>query len=315
MYPYGDFYYREGEGEGEGAGTSKRTLALVTLVLVLALIGVGVVVYFLVLKPKWQAQSNPQPQPPPPPNGGPPNPPQPQPPVTGGTFTREMLVCNRAWGKANEKTPLGDAAVVVLDAFDAQASAVAALSAQGKLVIGYISAGSTENWRPDKDKFPPSAVGETMNGWKGEKWINLKQWSSLKPVMTDRLKMVKGKGFRAVEFDNASVDSKAGGKLRTENLAYIQWLAETAHGLGLLAVMKNGPQYASSTVAWCDALITEDAVKFPDDAKQYAAYKQAGKPVWDFEYDPLKNKNKVDMSIFSDVSLENSSKGWVRQAR
>jgi len=72
-----------------------------------------------------------------------------------------------------------DAEVYDIDLFDNEASVVAALHAQGRKVICYISAGSWEDWRPDKDQFPPEIIGKAYeagrvkNGWTSARLINL----------------------------------------------------------------------------------------------------------------------------------------------
>ena len=47
------------------------------------------------------------------------------------------------------------------------------LHAKGRKVICYISVGSWEDWRPDKDTFPPEVLGRDYEGWRGERWAGL----------------------------------------------------------------------------------------------------------------------------------------------
>ena len=58
-----------------------------------------------------------------------------------------------------------DVDVYDLDLFETDASIVAALHAQGRKVIGYISVGSWEDWRPDAARFPPEVIGRDYEGW------------------------------------------------------------------------------------------------------------------------------------------------------
>ena len=53
-----------------------------------------------------------------------------------------------------------DVDVYDIDLFDNEASTVDALHAQGRKVICYVSVGSWEDWRPDKDQFPDSVIGK-----------------------------------------------------------------------------------------------------------------------------------------------------------
>src|SRR6185436_19329967 len=61
------------------------------------------------------------------------------------------------------------------------------LHAKGRKVICYISVGSWEDWRPDKDQFPPEVLGKDYEGWKGEKWLDVRQIEKLAPIMLARL--------------------------------------------------------------------------------------------------------------------------------
>src|SRR5215510_2955588 len=49
------------------------------------------------------------------------------------------------------------------------------LHAKGRKVIGYISVGSHEDWRPDKENFPPEVLGKAYEGWKGERWLDIRR--------------------------------------------------------------------------------------------------------------------------------------------
>ena len=76
---------------------------------------------------------------------------------------------------------------------------------QGRKVIGYISVGSWEDWRPDKDQFLADVLGKDYEGWPGEKWLDIRQIDRLAPIMLARLDLCKEKGFDAVEPDNIEI--------------------------------------------------------------------------------------------------------------
>lgn len=56
---------------------------------------------------------------------------------------------------------------------DAGQDTIDVLHDQGKHVVCYISIGSYEDWREDAGDFPDDAVGNTMDGWAGEKWLDI----------------------------------------------------------------------------------------------------------------------------------------------
>src|SRR3989304_9572403 len=64
-----------------------------------------------------------------------------------------------------------EADVYDVDLYVAQ-SIIDELHAKGRKVICYISVGSWEDWRPDKDGFPPEILGNNYEGWRGEKWLD-----------------------------------------------------------------------------------------------------------------------------------------------
>jgi len=67
---------------------------------------------------------------------------------------------------AEEAFPPG--MVLFLDAFETPDSVVRRLRAQGVEVIGYISVGTWEAWRPDTGLLPPALRGKPYPGWPGE---------------------------------------------------------------------------------------------------------------------------------------------------
>lgn len=75
------------------------------------------------------------------------------------------------------------------------------MHAQGKKVICYYSAGSSENWRPDYKDFEQADMGSALEGWAGENWLNIRNANVLN-VMKARIKMASEKGCDAIDPDN-----------------------------------------------------------------------------------------------------------------
>ncbi len=127
-----------------------------------------------------------------------------------------------------------------IDLFDTDSSTIAALKKQGKKVICYFSAGSYEEWREDAKDFPKNLLGKKLTGWKGEKWLDIRN-KTLKIIMKKRLDMAKEKGCDGVEADN--VDGYAndtGFDLTPEDqLSYNKFIATQARERGLSVGLKN----------------------------------------------------------------------------
>ena len=159
------------------------------------------------------------------------------------------------------------------------------LHARGAKVICYISVGSREDWRPDKDQFPKEVLGKDYDGWPGEKWLDIRQIDKLAPIMRARFDLCKTKGFDAIEPDNMEVyDNETGFPLTyADQLKYALWLAEEAHARALAIGQKNASDQTKDLVKLYDFAITEDCFAYGW-CGEMSPYIQAGKPVFAAEY-------------------------------
>ncbi len=156
---------------------------------------------------------------------------------------------------------------------------------QGTRVICYISVGSYENWRPDKEQFPPEVLGKDYEGWAGERWLDIRRIDLLAPIMRARLDLCASKGFDAVEPDNIMVYSEETGFPISyeDNIRYALWLAEEAHARGLAIGLKNGPEMVRDLVDVYDFAITEEAFYYRF-ARKFTPFIAQGKAVFNAEY-------------------------------
>ena len=147
-----------------------------------------------------------------------------------------------------------------IDLFENDANAVAALHAQGRKVVCYISAGSWEEWRPDADLMPSSVIGKDYEGWAGERWLDISQIDEVATVMRARLDLCKAKGFDDVEPDNIDgYTNDTGFPLTYEDqLSYNIWIANEAHQRGLSIGLKNDPDQVEDLLSFFDWALTED---------------------------------------------------------
>ena len=162
------------------------------------------------------------------------------------------------------------------------------LHAKGRRVIGYMSVGSWEDWRPDKDQFPPEVLGKDYEGWKGEKWLDIRQMDKLAPILLARLDLCKAKGFDAVEPDNMEIHTNDTGFPLTydDQLKFALWLADESHKRGLAIGIKNAADQVKDLVGHFDFAITEDAF-FYGWAEKMNPLIESGKPVFAAEYTDL----------------------------
>jgi len=162
------------------------------------------------------------------------------------------------------------------------------LHAKGRKVIGYMSVGSYEDWRPDKDRFSSELLGKDYEGWKGEKWLDIRQIEKLAPILQARLDLCRSKGFDAVEPDNMEIHTNNTGFPISydDQLKFALWLADEAHQRGLAIGVKNAPDQVQDLIDHFDFAITEDAF-FYGWAEKMNPFIAADKPVFAAEYTDL----------------------------
>lgn len=88
-----------------------------------------------------------------------------------------------------------------IDLFTNDKSTIGALRKAGKRVICYFSAGSYEDWRPDKDEFQRSDYGHRLDEWPGEWWLDLTSENVMR-IMKKRIDLAHSKGCDAIDPDN-----------------------------------------------------------------------------------------------------------------
>ena len=116
-----------------------------------------------------------------------------------------------------------------IDLFNNDAATVSALHEDGRIVICYMNAGGWENWRSDAAKFPEEIIGKNLDGWEGERWLDIRRLDVLAPIMEDQMIACKNKGFDGIEPDNVDgyLNDTGFDLTATDQLEFNIWLAET----------------------------------------------------------------------------------------
>lgn len=175
-------------------------------------------------------------------------------------------------------------AVYDIDLFEATASDVKKLHDAGKKVICYVSVGSWEDWRDDADTFPKEILGNDYDGWKGEKWLDIRN-PKLYPLLQKRFDDCKNKGFDGLEPDNIDgYDNETGFDISAnDQIVFNKWLASEAHKRGLSIGLKNDPDQAISLEPYFDWALTEDCA--PDEwCSEMKIFTDHNKAVFQTEY-------------------------------
>ena len=171
-----------------------------------------------------------------------------------------------------------------IDLFDNSAAVVSALHARGGRVICYFSAGSSEDWRPDFASLPRAGLGSALDGWPGERWLDVRN-AGVRSVMAARMDRARAMGCDGVDPDNVDGYANANGfgLTASDQLAYNRWLAAQAHARGLVVGLKNDVEQIASLVSSFDFAINESCFQY-DECDQVAAFTRAGKGVLNIEY-------------------------------
>jgi hypothetical protein len=171
-----------------------------------------------------------------------------------------------------------------VDLYEVNAGTVATLQADGRVVICYFSAGSFEDWRPDVDDFPAEAIGDPLEDWEGEWWIDVRD-QGVRDVMAARLDRAVGLGCDGVEPDNVDGYTNDTGLSfgAADQLDYNRWLADQAHARGLSVGLKNDTDQLDDLVDWFDWSLNEECHVY-DECEPYETFIEDGKAVFNAEY-------------------------------
>ena len=171
-----------------------------------------------------------------------------------------------------------------IDLFDSNRSLIESLQDDGKKVICYFSAGSYENWRSDKNDFPEDALGNNLDGWAGEKWLDITN-EGLASVMKARLDLAKDKGCDGVEPDNMDGYTNSTGFSLSANdqLAYNKFIANEARKRGLSVGLKNDLNQIVELEPYFDFSVNEQCHEY-NECDMMKPFTDNNKPVLNAEY-------------------------------
>lgn len=182
-----------------------------------------------------------------------------------------------------------EASVYDIDLFDNTAAQIAQLKQQGRKVVCYFSAGSSENWRPDFKNFLPTDKGNALTGWAGENWLDTRS-NNVRNIMRARMDMAVSKGCDGVDPDNVdgytftNTNPSSGLTLTAQDqLDYNLFLSSQAHSRGLAIGLKNDVAQLSQLASSFDFAINEQCHQFSE-CGLYQAFTSTGKPVLNVEY-------------------------------
>ncbi len=177
-----------------------------------------------------------------------------------------------------------DVTIYDIDLFDTNSSLIDTLQRSGKKVICYFSAGSYEEWREDAALFDIAALGNDLDGWEGERWLDIRH-ESVKAIMRHRLDLAKEKGCDGVEPDNMDgYTQNTGFTLQADDqLQYNKFIANEARKRGLSVGLKNDLDQIVLLEPFFDFAVNEEC-HYYNECSMLQPFIDAGKPVFNAEY-------------------------------
>jgi hypothetical protein len=171
-----------------------------------------------------------------------------------------------------------------IDLFETPQESIDALHREGRVVICYFSAGSSEPGRPDSGEFQTTDQGKVLEGWPDERWLDVRS-TNVRRIMRARLDTARSKHCDGVEPDN--VDGYANdnglGLMEQDQLDYLAFLSSEAHGRGLSVGLKNTLALVPQVVGSFDWALNEECLQYTE-CDALAPFIAANKAVFHVEY-------------------------------
>ncbi len=177
-----------------------------------------------------------------------------------------------------------DVAVYDVDLFDTDEADLTTLRGAGRRIICYFSAGSFEDWRDDAGAFDAADIGQPLDGWEGENWLDVRS-QNVRTVLAARLDHAVTRGCDAVEPDNVDgyLNDTGFDLTEADQLAFNRWLATEAHARGLSVGLKNCPEIADLLEPDFDWALSEECAAY-EECESFTPFLTANKAVFHVEY-------------------------------
>ncbi len=206
-------------------------------------------------------------------------------PITGGDWYQPSAQTTWQWQLKDTLNTSYDVSVYDIDLFDTSVSQIADLQDAGFKVICYFSAGSYEDWRADAGSFPNKVLGDTLDGWEDERWLNIAS-EAVRKIMYARLELAQQKGCDGVEPDNVDgyVNNSGFNLTYHQQLMFNRYIANSAHELGLSVGLKNDLDQVADLLDYFDFSVNEQCFEY-DECEYLTPFIDANKAVFNAEYD------------------------------
>ncbi|WP_433531927.1 endo alpha-1,4 polygalactosaminidase [Micromonospora sp. CA-263727] len=187
------------------------------------------------------------------------------------------------WQLSGVLDPAVEADVFVLDPITTTAAQTTELRSRDRRLVCQVHVGSVHPEDPDASRYPPSVRGAATDT--GRTWLDVRQWDTVRPVLADRFRLCRGKGFGAVVLADADgYHQFSGFPLHFDHqLHFNRRVAALARSLGLSpGLLGDLPQVAALAPDF-DFAVNEECVRLGQ-CDRLLPFADAGKPVFHVEY-------------------------------
>jgi uncharacterized protein (TIGR01370 family) len=198
---------------------------------------------------------------------------------------------------------------ITVDLEDTSEEAIESLHNDSKNVICYLSVGTYEDWRSDKDKFPEEAIGKPLGDWEGENWLDIRN-DDIVSIMEERIDLAYEKGCDGVDFDNIDgYTNDTGFKLTKEDqVNYLKEISSYARSQNLTTTLKNGMLMIPELMDYFDIALNESCHVY-NECNLYEDWLNNGKVVYNIEYKDLDSDKVYRNDNFHTYVMDRNLKG------
>lgn len=206
------------------------------------------------------------------------------PPSSGSALWTPAITDTWHWQLKGTIETTVEAAVYDIDLFDSPQATIDALKSQGRRIVCYFSAGSSENWRSDFARFAAAEMGNPLDDWPGERWLDTRS-ANVREIMKARLDLAVTKKCDGVEPDNMDgYQNGSGFTLDADTqLDYNRFIAREARARGLAVGLKNDVDQLAALEPEFDFAVNEQCHEFTE-CGGYSVFTSRGKPAFNAEY-------------------------------
>lgn len=166
-----------------------------------------------------------------------------------------------------------------LDPFVVPVADLQALRDLGRHYVCYLSAGSFEPWRDDAPAFPGEALGNALENYPREQWLDIRD-PRIRELMAERIRTLAAFGCAGVSpaaLDLLQADTGFD-IMRADVLDYAEWLAARIHAAGMSAGLSTPEELVSDLEPVFDWGLAIDCLS-SDDCSDYVPLRAKAKAV------------------------------------